>query len=228
MVFLVKPTATASNRSPAPYYAVAGLLLAVQAVIVYLLPPPPERVLALPLSALSTQFGQWTAVRETPMTPDIAAVLKADDTLNRDYIDAARNASANLFIAYFGSQGQGRAPHSPQHCMPGAGWSPDSLATVPVAIASRPEPIRINRFILSKGGEEVVVHYWYSSNARVIASEYRARMYLVLDSIRYRRSDTALVRVTTRVRNAAREAAIEDGVRFIQACFDPVEASVGK
>jgi EpsI family protein len=191
----------------------------------YMLPQPPHRMLRQPLTALSARLGDWSAVRESPITPEVASVLKADDTLNRDYVDAARGASANLFIAYFGSQQQGRAPHSPQHCMPGAGWEPQVLMQVPVPVQSAAASVRINRFILAKGQDQIVVHYWYESNKRVLASEYLAKIYLVLDSIRYRRSDTSLVRVTVPVPNGrARDAAIADGMRFVQACFDPVRA----
>lgn len=189
----------------------------------YMLPPPPPRALRQPLAALPATLGEWSAVRNIPIAPDIAAVLKADDTLNRDYADAAHGSAANLFIAYFGSQQQGRAPHSPQHCMPGAGWQPEVLIQIPVEDTSTGTPARINRFILSRGTDEVVVHYWYEANNRVIANEYLAKLYLVLDSIRYRRSDTSLVRVTVPVPNGtSRDAAIADGMRFVKKCLEPV------
>ena len=156
------------------------------------------------------------------MAPEVAAVLKADDTVSRDYFDAAQGASANLFIAYFGFQQQARAPHSPQHCMPGAGWLPVSLTRVSVPVPQG-APIRVNRYILAKANDQVVVYYWYESNRRVIASEYMAKLYLVLDSIRYRRSDTSLVRITVPVANGGSvDQAAAEGVHFVQAAYGPV------
>lgn len=220
----MNPSGTASAKPRALFYAVAGILIAVQAVMFYMLPSPPTHVLSQPLTALPAKLGDWAAVRETPIAADVAAVLKADDTLNRDYVDT-RGAAANLFIAYFGSQDHGRAPHSPQHCMPGAGWEPQVLTQVPVTVPSTAAPVRINRFILAKGNEQVVVHYWYEANKRVIASEYLAKIYLVWNSISYRRSDTSLVRVTVPVLNeGSRDRAVADGMRFVQACFEPVHA----
>lgn len=220
----MKPSASESRKPLTVCYTVAGVVLALQAAMFYMLPKPPNRPLRQPLIALPATLGDWSVVRESPITPEVAGILKADDTLNRDYADA-RGTSANLFIAYFGSQERGRTPHSPQHCMPGAGWEPQILTQVPLPVASMATPVSINRFILARGADQVVVHYWYESNKRVIASEYLAKIYLVLDSIRYRRSDTSLVRVSVPVPSGgSRDTAIADGIRFAQACFDPVRA----
>ena len=38
--------------------------------------------------------------------------------------------------------------------------------------------------------------YWYWAHGRAVASEYAAKFYLVTDSIRMRRSDGSLIRLT--------------------------------
>jgi EpsI family protein len=43
------------------------------------------------------------------------------------------------------------------------------------------------------------VLYWYWAHDRAVASEYSAKFYLIADSIRMRRSDGSLIRVTTRL-----------------------------
>jgi EpsI family protein len=88
-----------------------------------------------------------------------------------------------------------------------------------VTVAGRPEPIRINRYVVSHGDQRSVVLYWYQSHRRVIASEFSAKFWLVMDSIRYRRSDTALVRVTVPVANNDTEAATRIGVSFVRTLF---------
>jgi EpsI family protein len=40
-----------------------------------------------------------------------------------------------------------------------------------------------------------MVLYWYQSHGRIIASEYRGKIYTVLDALRTNRTDAALVRV---------------------------------
>jgi EpsI family protein len=80
----------------------------------------------------------------------------------------------------------------------------------------------VNRYIVQRGEEKSLVLYWYQTPNRVIASEFEAKYYLVLDSIRYRRSDTALVRVVTPVVDGDEDAATKAAIRFVQSFFGPL------
>jgi EpsI family protein len=82
-----------------------------------------------------------------------------------------------------------------------------------------PRTIRINRYIVSRGDNASVVFYWYQTRKRVIASDYSAKIWLVLDSIRYHRSDTALVRVIVPVVGHDNTLATETGIDFVKAMF---------
>jgi EpsI family protein len=64
-----------------------------------------------------------------------------------------------------------------------------------------------------------VVLYWYQSHNRAIASEYSAKIWLVADAIRYRRSDTALVKVVVPVRGNDIEGAVKTGTGFVQSVY---------
>lgn len=181
---------------------------------------PPTR----PLDQLPARFDQWQLAREESIEKEILAVLKADDVVERTYVDPARNRAASLFVAFFKSQRSGQAPHSPKNCLPGSGWVPSASDVVSVTVPGRPDPIRVNRYVVSKGDDKSIVFYWYQSRNRVVASEYRAKFYLVADAIRYNRSDTALVRVVVPVfqNNAAKAAA--DGENFIRSFFPVLRA----
>lgn len=204
------------------HIAMLAALLALQAIGFYALPSGRAMPLNRPLASLPVAIGEWMMVRETPMDPEVNSVLRADATLNRDYINGTGRVTANLFVAYFESQRQGQTPHSPQHCMPGAGWSPESLAAIPIAIGGR--AYRINRYVLSKNGERNVVLYWYQANGRIIASEYKAKMYMVADAVRYNRTDTALVRAIVRApENGSVEEATRLAASFVAALFDPLQ-----
>ncbi len=210
--------ANVANR----YVVGLSAVLILQAIGFYALPAGRDVVLRQPLETLPARMGDWTMVRETPMDPEVNKVLRADATLNRDYVSSTRQVAANLFVAYFQSQRHGQSPHSPQHCMPGAGWAPESLGFVDFTVGGR--TYRINRYVLAKGSERNVVLYWYRSNGRVIASEYAAKMYLVADAIRYNRTDAALVRTVVRIpENGSVEAATEVGKDFIRAYFEPLQ-----
>ena len=71
----------------------------------------------------------------------------------------------------------------------------------------------MNRYVVQRGPERLLILYWYQSHGRVIASEYAAKFFLVADAVRMRRSDTAIVRVVTPIAGAgaAAEARAERG-----------------
>ena len=52
-----------------------------------------------------------------------------------------------------------------------------------------------NRYIVENGGYRAILIYWYQGRGRATASEYRDKIYTVLDSVLVRRSDGAMVRV---------------------------------
>jgi EpsI family protein len=173
-----------------------------------------------PLVELPKTIGPWTTVQEGVVEKEIQDVLRADDTLLRTYA-ASQAEAVNLFVALFKSQRTGVAPHSPKNCLPGSGWtaSKSDIVTVPVTGTA----IEVNRYIVSKGDSKSLVMYWYQSHNRVVASEYLAKIYLVLDSIRYRRSDTSIVRVVVPI--SGDEAAAErDARQFVQQAFGAIKS----
>jgi len=197
------------------YVKVLTAVLLLQAVGLLLITRPEETPPAAPLAQLSRQVGEWHVARDGVIEERVEEVLQADDLLTRVYSRPNRTA-ANLFIAYFGSQRSGKAPHSPKNCLPGSGWVPSSAGALTLEIPGRESPIEVNRYIVSRGEASSVDLYWYQSRDSVVASEYEAKMRLVLDSVRYNRSDTSLVRVVVPVLagdvNSA-QAAAEDFVR---------------
>lgn len=176
-----------------------------------------------PLSQFSLGNSDWTLAQELPMDQETLDVLKADDLISREYENRRNGQIATLFVAYFDTQRTGKAPHSPKNCLPGSGWAPSQSGTVNIAIPGQPTPIHVNRYIVSRGENQSVVLYWYQARNRVIASEYSAKIYTVADSIRYNRSDTALVRVVVGVQNGDTKQALDTAESFVQAFFEPLK-----
>jgi EpsI family protein len=175
-----------------------------------------------PLKASPTQYGDWKLATEGVIEQETLDVLRADDVMTRVYVESGTARMANLFVAYFKTQRTGQAPHSPKNCLPGSGWAPSTADVIPVPISGRQAPLQVNRYIVQRGEEKSVVLYWYQTPKRVIASEYDAKFYLVLDSIRDHRSDTALVRVVTPVVDGDEAAATQTAIRFVQSFFTPL------
>jgi EpsI family protein len=150
-----------------------------------------------PLGSFPHSFDGWTGI-DIPMAQDVLDVLGPGDFLLRNYQDpVSRNALA-LFIAYFPSQRAGDTIHSPKNCLPGAGWAPIRADRITIDVPGH-GPFLANRYVIAKGQEQQLVLYWYWAHDRAVASEYAAKFYLVTDSIRLRRSDGSLIRLSTNI-----------------------------
>jgi EpsI family protein len=53
-----------------------------------------------------------------------------------------------------------------------------------------------NKYVIENGDYRSLMIYWYQGRGRTVASEYWGKVYTVIDSVRLRRSDGAMVRVT--------------------------------
>lgn len=201
------------------------LVLLLQAVAFYAVAKRTEIAPPVaPLAQFPAILGDWSRYADYPMEKEVQDVLRADDTLTRLYVNHSKQAQATLFVAYFGSQRTGQAPHSPKNCLPGSGWEPSATGTAHIDIpGANARRITINQYVVSRGNEKSVVLYWYQSHGRVIAGELAAKFWLVADAIRYRRSDTALVRVTVPVRARDDAAALDSATLFVQTAFPTIE-----
>jgi EpsI family protein len=172
-----------------------------------------------PLADFTLNGTTWNKIQDVEMDKDELEVLQADDILSRVYQDRSSGHGASLFVAFFDTQRTGKAPHSPKNCLPGAGWVPSESAIVDLAVPGQSQPVQVNRYVVARGDNQSVVLYWYQSHNRTVASEYWAKIYTVADSIRYNRSDTALVRVVVGVNGGNTEAAIKTATDFAIALF---------
>jgi EpsI family protein len=169
------------------------------------------------------QMAGWSGQQLPPMESNILKILGVDDYLNRVYHRQDR-ALAGLYIGYYKSQRQGDSIHSPQNCLPGAGWEPldQGALVIPTRTDAGPENISVNRIVIQKGIERQLVLYWYQSHGRVVASEYWSKFYLVRDAVRMNRTDAALVRVIVPIATGAdlgEKRAEEQAVDFVKQMF---------
>ncbi len=153
----------------------------------------------LALSSFPVQLGDWSG-KDIPLDTETLQVLGPGDFLVRRYLASGSNLPyVDLFVAYFPSQRTGDTIHSPKHCLPGAGWTPEHNDIVTLAMPGH-APFPVNRYVISRGGARDLVLYWYWAHDRGVASEYWAKYYLVKDAIFMNRSDGALVRIIVEMR----------------------------
>ena len=153
--------------------------------------------------------------RDVALDDDVLAQLGVDDYINRRYM-AADAPPVALYVGYYASQRQGDTIHSPQNCLPGAGWRPVSAERTTVDLGGRTIPV--NRFIIQKGLDRQAVFYWYQGRSRVVANEFANKGWLMLDAARLRRTDGGLVRAITPVASTP-DAAFATLTTFSTALF---------
>jgi EpsI family protein len=165
-----------------------------------------DRVLpSRPLSELPTTFGSRVAT-EFPLDEETLETLGKGDFLNRMYAYPSAFKAANpnelapigLFIGYFPTQRTGQSIHSPQHCLPGAGWVFVESGVTDLTDTDGTKRT-VGEYLINNGRSSQEVLYWYQLHGRSIASDYTAKIYTLADSIRYGRTDEALVRIMTPV-----------------------------
>ena len=203
------------------YARILTIALVIQAALFYASSRAESVPSMRPLHDFPRQLSGWMMVQEGYVDDETQAILKADDTLTRTYGSPKFPVTPSLFVAFFKTQRTGKAPHSPKNCLPGSGWEREREDYLDVAIPGMAEPIQVNRYIVSKGEQKSLVLYWYQTQNRVVANEYKAKLLTVGDAIRYNRTDTALVRVVVAVLgNEA--AAQQEAVEFVQSFFVPL------
>jgi EpsI family protein len=155
-----------------------------------------------PLTLVPETIDSRTA-QDIPLDSETLAVLGDGRFLNRIYTNPggpgqAAKAPVSLFIGYFPTQRTGQSIHSPQNCLPGAGWAFLSSKVINLpTVNGRPYPV--GEYLIGNAGERQVVLYWYLAHGRSVANDYMAKAYMMLDALRWNRTDGALVRIVTPV-----------------------------
>lgn len=151
-----------------------------------------------PLAELPVQLNQWSG-HDIAIPQESLDILGKGVFLNRVYQagSTSQPATVGLFIGYFPTQRSGQSIHSPQNCLPGAGWNFDRSGTTELHDVSGAD--RVGEYLISNGATRQEVLYWYRSHGSNIANDYAAKFHMLKDSILYGRTDAALIRVITPV-----------------------------
>ena len=165
------------------------------------------------LRAFPKKLGDWEQMgHDERFDAPTEAVLRADDYLLRDY-RGKEGQVASFYVGYYKTQRNGATYHSPLNCLPGAGWSMSAPATLLVTPTNGRPAFEANSYVIQNGRDRQLMVYWYQGRGRVVASEYWGKIYTVMDSVRRRRSDGSMVRITVPV-GSSEQAAIATAGKF--------------
>jgi len=170
------------------------------------------RVSRRPLSDFPAQLGSWQQVGgDFRFDAETEKVLRADDYVSRNFT-SPDGRIVSFYVGYYATQRTGATYHSPLNCLPGSGWTMGDGARITITPSDGGPAFEANQYLVQNGNDRAVMIYWYQGRGRITPSEYWGKIYTVLDSVRRRRSDGAMVRVMTPLQNSeerAQRAAVE-------------------
>lgn len=176
--------------------------------------PTPMAIEREPFALFPEELGAWRSQAISRLSEPLSDVLGADDYYSGSFKRAPQEPPVDFFSAFYKNQTK-NGVHSPEICLPSSGWEIARLDRVDLAPElGISEPYPINRAIIQRGEARMLVYYWFEQHGRRIAWDFEAKMLLLWDSFTIRRSDGALVRLTTPIaRNetdAQAEARLQD------------------
>ena len=157
------------------------------------------------------------------LEPAVEASLGADDYHSVDLMRPGAADSVGLFMAWYADQTDGGV-HSPEICLPGSGWEIAWLERTDIASEIGYDgQFRINRAIIQHGERRMMVYYWFEQRGRRVALDLAAKLWLMIDGITTRRTDGAMLRLTTTIRpNESDEAAEARLLEVLEAMQGPL------
>lgn len=208
----------------APALVGAALAVSLAALAWQVIPPRPLAVVERQSFALfPRELGEWTAGPAQRLDPETVRVLAADDYYATRLVDTREAAPVDLFMAYYKDQLRG-GTHSPTDCLPAAGWEIASIEEVRTPPGVAAQPFTLNRAVIRKGLEQMLVYYWYEQQGERTASSYKAKLLLTWSKVTDGRSDGALVRLITPIGEdepiEAAEARLQDAVQSVITPID--------
>ena len=172
-----------------------------------------------PLERIPYLIHNWVGTSNPPLRQGMLEVLKPSSYLSRTYQRGSE--VINLFVSYYSEQRAGESMHSPKNCLPGNGWQVWESGEVTVTV--RRKATRINKYMVQKGSEKMLVLYWYQTPRRVIASEYLGKACLVWDSIARGHTAGSLVRLAL----PDSDSALAEGMSFAEAVIAEMQVCLG-
>src|SRR5262249_47483044 len=116
-----------------------------------------------------TQIDDWVGRRDA-MQRFYLDILQLDDYILVDYSENG-GAPVNFYSAWYQTQEDNRAIHSPHDCIPGGGWEIVKLEQRMLPATRDTRAFQVNRAVIQRGERRQVVYYWFDERGRKITNE---------------------------------------------------------
>ena len=174
-------------------WAVAVGLLLATAVYVELAPFGEETPLRGDLRQLPAQLGDWTQVSGEGME-EFNLFQMGEAQFSRTYRND-RGEAVSLYVSYLGKFRYGHNFFEGRNPSPGKKWNPQGNSEIKINVRRR--PLKINEIRFRRGGEQMLVTYWYFMGDADLTEKGKGRIKQALNVMLNRRTDVALVKVSS-------------------------------
>jgi exosortase D (VPLPA-CTERM-specific) len=194
---------------PSPALITATLLMIVSVSAWPLVPDrtpvAPER---LSFALFPEQFGKWRQLgEERRFTPAVEKILASDDYHSVQFGLSPSTPTIDFFAAWYQDLAEDGVMHTPEICLPGAGWEIAKVEKVDIADElGLGSPFKINRIIIQKGSERSLVYYWFTHMGQAIPRSAAAKFSVRTRGVMAGRSDGAIVRLIRPIKKGEAEA----------------------
>ncbi len=197
-------------------FIIVYLLLAATALYLNLhsdIAVPPNK----PLMEFPVENRGWRMVSQSEFSERVLDVLKPTDYLYRQYV-APDGGVVGLYIGFHGGGKGCGGIHSPKNCLPGSGWYQCSSGKSSIQVKSG--KLDLVKAVYQKGESSELFLYWFQVKGIALTDEYSLKLAEIMNSIKYRRRDSAFIRISVPFQSDEKKA-VETGTRFIRD-FYPV------
>jgi exosortase D (VPLPA-CTERM-specific) len=191
-----------------PHFIVAVLLLGITLVLSHTIEFREKVPISKSFADFPVRVGEWIGQPEA-MEQKFIDALDLSDYIIMNYRNP-EGETVNFYVAYYESQRKGESIHSPESCLPGAGWvfQRSGTATLPL-FNHNPSEIKINRALMQNGGYRQLCYFWFPQRGRILTKLYQLKLYNFWDALTRHRTDGALVRLITPVGDVETAGAAE-------------------
>lgn len=146
------------------------------------------------LDTLPYNLNGWASV-DIEIDQSVSDMLRADHHVQRAY-QHRQGYLVYVYVGYYGTERGGAPDHTPEICYPSQGWR--VRADEEFQIGRNGEGLLVREFIIAKGDESRLVHFWYrteTDSGFTSTISLKARQFW--GRLTANRGDGALVRVST-------------------------------
>ena len=181
-----------------------SIILTIMAIVTALslaayLPARTDIALKTKVANFPKEIGEWKGT-DLPIEENVYQILETRNLFIRNYKNT-QGDSVYLYIVY--SEDNRKVSHPPEVCLLGSGATVVDKAAIQLTNA-----IKANKLLVEDANNRSIVVYWFKAGNLSTDQYLKQQLKTVLDRVMGKRTSSALIRLSTDIKNNDQDAAI--------------------